>query len=129
MKIINSFDFITKKITDIAACEIICLNALEYRLKYDTVTSVLRYFLSQGILLSTDMDYQLCSRVYHFAVEIGEQVIENIEYLKYSAYQLACGIIAYARCLTKLDLWDIIFEEAFKIKFSNFTRAFEFIKM
>ncbi len=128
MKIINTFDFITKKITDLTTCEVICLNALEYRLGHYTLNNILKYFLSQGILLSTDIEYQLCSRVYHFAAEIAEHTIENIEYLKYSALHLACGIIAYARFMTKLEKWDQIFDEAFKIKYYEFALAFEFVK-
>jgi hypothetical protein len=128
MKIINTFDFITKRITDLTVCEVICLNALDYRLSFDTMNSVLKHFLSQGILLSSDIEYQLCSRVYHFAIEISELVIENIEYMKFSPFHLACGVIAYARFLTKLEKWDLIFDEIFKIKLNEFASAFEFVK-
>jgi hypothetical protein len=128
MKIINTFDFITKKVNDLTVCEIVCLNALEYRLRFDTVNSIVRYFFTQGILLSSDMDYQLCSRVYHFSIELAETIIENIEYINYPVHDLACGIIAFARHLTKLEVWNFVFEESFKKYFFNFEKVYEFVK-
>ena len=118
-----------RKSNNIEKSEIMCLKLLRYKLNLITFQTLLRFFLSNGILFSSDPDYQLCSRVYLFALEIADLVLENIEYLKYNQLYISTSIVTMAREIIMLkNTWNDVLKNLYNINYEDFREEYEFVK-
>ena len=112
--------------------EVNCLSYVEYNLGVTNFVNVLQIFLSNGILLNKDIKVinseQSLKNIYFLINKISENLIcEDIRYILYNQYNMACAILYLSRHMSKLDPWPQIFNNIYNINPKDFTEEYNYV--
>lgn len=110
--------------------EIFCIKKINYQLNHVTFINIVQIFLTNGIILSTDINNNSKPNmsIYFLIYQICDMVIENgIDYIQYNPFLLGCAILSFSRHLSKFDKWPKPFTTIYKIKQESFAREFSFV--
>ena len=109
-----------------------CLIYVEYNLSVTNFTNVLQIFLSNGILLKKDIKMinseQSLKNIYFLINKISENLIcEDIRYMQYNQYNMACAILYLSRHISKLDPWPQIFVDLYNTDLEDFSEEYDYV--
>ena len=109
-----------------------CLIYVEYNLGITNFINVLQIFLSNGILLKKDIKMinseQSLKNIYFLINKISENLIcEDIRYIQYNQYNMACAILYLSRHMSKLDPWPQIFIDLYNMTFDDFSEEYNYV--
>ena len=109
-----------------------CLIYVEYNLGITNFTNVLQIFLSNGILLKKDIKLinseQSLKNIYFLINKISENLIcEDIHYIQYNQYNIACAILYLSRHMSKLDPWPEIFVDLYNVNLEDFSEEYNYV--
>ena len=139
---VNSFGIKEYQYThEIAVCysleqirkfEVNCLINLKYNLGITNFINVLQIFLANGVLLKKDIKMinseQSLKNIYFLINRISENLIcEDMQYIQYNQFNMACAILYLSRNISKLDPWPKIFIELYDIKFEDFLEEYKYV--
>ena len=131
---INKFQEILKpnqkiSLNRILEIEIICLDALNYKISYPETYTFINIILMYGIIFNIDSNKRkLSSTIYHLPLQIYDEIIvANTDYLQFHPLLLAYSCIAISRDIFKLDKWIPILEKVFNISFNDFEEVYHFV--
>ena len=112
--------------------EVNCLINVEYNLCITNFINVLQIFLANGVLLKKDTKIinteQSLKNIYFLIKKISENLIyEDIRYIQYNQFNMACAILYLARNISKLDPWPKIFVDLYNIAFEDFLEEYNYV--
>ena len=112
--------------------EVNCLINVEYNLSIINFITVLQIFLANGILLKKDIKMinseQSLKNIYFLINKISENLIyEDIHYIQYNQFNMACAILYLSRNISKLEPWPKIFIDLYDIIFDDFSEEYKYI--
>ena len=112
--------------------EVNCLINVEYNLCITNFINVLQIFLANGVLLKKDTKIinteQSLKNIYFLINKISENLIyEDIRYIQYNQFNMACAILYLARNISKLDPWPKIFVDLYNIAFEDFLEEYNYV--
>ena len=112
--------------------EVNCLISIKYNLGITHFINVLQIFLANGVLLKKDIKMinseQSLKNIYFLINRISENLIcEDMKYIQYNQFNLACAILYLSRNISKLDPWPKIFIELYNIKFEDFLEEYNYV--
>ena len=112
--------------------EINCLIYVEYNLSITNFINVLQIFLANGILLKHDIKIinseQSLKNIYFLINKISENLIcEDMHYIQYNQYNMACAILYLSRHMSKLDPWPQIFVNIYNKNPEDFSEEFNYV--
>lgn len=110
--------------------EIFCIKKINYQLNHVTFINIVQFFLTNGIILSTDINNNSKPNmsIYFLIYQICDMVIENgMEYIQYNPFLLGCAILSLSRNLSKFDKWPKPFSKIYQVKHESFAREFSFV--
>lgn len=112
--------------------EVNCLIYVQHNLGITNFINVLQIFLSNGILLKKDIKKinteQSLKNIYFLINKISENLIcEDMSYIQYNQYNMACAILYLSRHMSKLDPWPIIFTEIYNLNFDDFSEEYNYV--
>ena len=119
-------------IEQIRKFEVNCLKYVEYNLSITNFINVLQIFLTNGILLKNDIKMinseQSLKNIYFLINKISENLIcEDIRYIQYNQYNMACAILFLSRHMSKLDPWPKIFTNLYNREFDDFSEEYDYV--
>ena len=112
--------------------EVICLINMKYNLCITNFINVLQIFLANGILLKKDIKMinseQSLKNIYFLINKISENLIyEDMHYIQYNQFNMACAILYLSRNISKLDPWPSIFSDLYNIIFEDFSEEYNYV--
>ena len=112
--------------------EVNCLIYVQHNLGITNFINVLQIFLSNGILLKKEIKKinteQSLKNIYFLINKISENLIcEDMSYIQYNQYNMACAILYLSRHMSKLDPWPIIFTEIYNLNFDDFSEEYNYV--
>ena len=112
--------------------EVNCLINIKYNLDITNFITVLQIFLANGILFKKDMkkinSEQSLKNIYFLINKISENLIcEDIGYIQYNQYNMACAILYLSRNISKLEPWPNIFIDLYNIIFEDFSEEYNYV--
>ena len=112
--------------------EVNCLKFVEYNLGITNFINVLQIFLANGILLKNDIKMinseQSLKNIYYLINKISENLIcEDIRYIHYNQFNMACAILYLSRHMSKLDPWPDIFIKLYNINIEDFSEEYNYV--
>jgi hypothetical protein len=134
-------DISASSVKEIKKYEELCLKYLEYKLNYFTAYDFIHYFLTFGVLFVKESPsinnsyYPQNNNIYNNIENFNQQILNifscfvfDNKIIEYTPIQIACACISLARQFSKIEKWDDIFIQLYKIKFSDFNNCFEALK-
>ena len=112
--------------------EVNCLLSVNYNLGITNFINVLKIFLSNGVLLKSDIKVinteQCLKNIYFLINKISENLIcEDMNYIKYNQFNMACAILYLSRHIIKLDPWPDIFNILYDTTFDDFSEEYNYV--
>ena len=112
--------------------EVFCLINVKYNLSIINFINVLQVFLANGVLLKKDIKIinieQSLKNIYFLINKISENLIcEDMIYIQYNQFNMACAILYLSRNISKLDPWPKTFIDIYNIKFEDFSEEYNYV--
>ena len=123
---------ISYSVEQIRKFEVICLIDVNYNLNIINFINVLQIFLANGILLKKDIkkinSEQSLKNIYFLINKISENLIcEDMIYIQYNQFNMACAILYLSRNISKLDPWPKTFTDIYNINFEDFSEEYNYV--
>ena len=112
--------------------EVNCLKYVKHNLSITNFINVIQIFLANGILLKNDMKIinseQSLKNIYFLINKISENLIcEDISYIQYNQFNMACAVLYLSRHISKLDPWPEIFSNIYNIDPEDFSEEYNYV--
>ena len=112
--------------------EVNCLIYVKHNLSITNFINVIQIFLANGILLKNDMKIinseQSLKNIYFLINKISENLIcEDISYIQYNQFNMACAVLYLSRHISKLDPWPEIFSNIYNIDPEDFSEEYNYV--
>ena len=123
---------ISYSVDQIRKFEVNCLIYVNYNLSIINFINVLQIFLANGILLKKDIkkinSEQSLKNIYFLINKISENLIcEDMIYIQYNQFNMACAILYLSRNISKLDPWPKTFTDIYNINFEDFSEEYNYV--
>lgn len=119
-------------VEQIRKIETYCIVNLQHNLGITNFINVIQLFLANGILFKNDLkttnSEQSMKNIYYLINKISENIIcDDMKYIQYNQFNLACAILYLSRNISKLEPWPMIYVDLYNIKLEDFSEEYNYV--